>query len=261
ISCLGIVLLAGCSGPEKKAGALVVEASQLVHAAQEAEKTSYSDAFKLYHAALVKAETIATRYPLSQVAAQLAQGEVKIGPYTLTALKNTLVPQTKRKAETEENPLACALVIAKTITDSSRQAGVLEQIALVYIEVGQYLQALQIASMMEDAHSRAWLLAEIAGRGAKGGQKDKALGILSQALQIARTIGDASRKNWVLDQIARSYAAVGQYDQALQIAHSITDARQSTSALVAIACIYAEAGHYNQALQIAHSIADTRQST
>ncbi|TMA56785.1 MAG: hypothetical protein E6J80_07230, partial [Deltaproteobacteria bacterium] len=187
IGCLGIVLLAGCSGPEKKAGALVAEASQLVHAAQEAEKTSYSDAFKLYHAALVKAETIATRYPLSQVAAQLAQGAVKIGPYTLTALKNTLVPQTKRKAETEENPLACALVIAKTITDSSRQAGVLEQIALVYIEVGQYPQALQIATMIADSSRQAGVLEQLVLTYLEIGQ-------YPQALQIARTIADSSRQ-------------------------------------------------------------------
>src|SRR5439155_26939825 len=175
ISCLGIVLLAGCSGPDRKAATLLAEASQLVQAAQEAEKTSYSDALKLYHAALVKAETIATRYPLSQVAAQLAQGAVKIGPYTLTALKNTLVPQTKRKAETEENPLACALVIAKTITDSSRQAGVLEQIALVYIDVGQYGQALQIATMIADSRRSAGALVEIAVTYWEVGQYHQAL--------------------------------------------------------------------------------------
>ena len=54
IICLGLILIFGCASPDEKANKLFVEATQLVKKAQEAEKTSYSDALKLYEKALEK---------------------------------------------------------------------------------------------------------------------------------------------------------------------------------------------------------------
>ncbi len=57
--------------PDAGANQLFVEASQLVKSAQEVEQTSYAEAFKLYQAALTKAETITAKYQSSQLAVQL----------------------------------------------------------------------------------------------------------------------------------------------------------------------------------------------
>ena len=100
--CAGLILCVGCAGPEEKAGKLLTEASQLVRSAQEVEKTSYSDALKLYVESLAKVKAIPTRHPSSQLAGKLAQSEVKIGPYTLAELRDTLIPRAELKAKAEE---------------------------------------------------------------------------------------------------------------------------------------------------------------
>ena len=154
---LGLILIFGCSSPDEKANKLFVEAAQLVEKAQEAEKTSYADALKLYKKALEKIERIQSKYPSSKLAVEIAQDKAKLGSYTIKEIKETVIPQTELKAEAEENPLTCALFVAKTI---------------------------------EDAFWKSWALADIAVKYAEAGQGDKASEILSQALQVAKTIKD-----------------------------------------------------------------------
>ena len=112
ITCLSLILIFGCSSPDEKANKLFVEASQLVKKAQEAEKTSYSDALKLYEKALEKIERIQSKYPSSELAVNLVQDRIKVGSYTIKEIKETIVPHIEIKAKAEENPLACALFVA-----------------------------------------------------------------------------------------------------------------------------------------------------
>ena len=115
ITCLSLILIFGCSSPDEKANKLFVEASQLVKKAQEAEKTSYSDALKLYEKALEKIERIQSKYPSSELAVKLVQdSRIKVGSYTIKEIKETIVPYVEIKAKAEENPLACALFVAIT---------------------------------------------------------------------------------------------------------------------------------------------------
>jgi hypothetical protein len=86
-----------------------------VQAARAAEKTSYSEAYTLYQGALAKAEALTEQYPSSALGQKLAAGEVKIGPYSLDELTETIIPQAKLRAEAEESPLACALLVAGTV--------------------------------------------------------------------------------------------------------------------------------------------------
>lgn len=102
MGCLGLILFVGWANSEDEATKLLREAAQLVKSAQEAEKTSYAEAFRLYTEALAKVEKITVAYPSSPLAVKLTQGEAKIGLYTLTELKETIVPQAKMKAEANE---------------------------------------------------------------------------------------------------------------------------------------------------------------
>lgn len=109
-------MLGSCAGPEEKAQKLFVETSHLVSLAQEAEQTSCGEALMLYQRALAKAEEITTRYATSLLAGKLRVGEAKIGPYTLTELRDVVVPRAEMKAQAESDPLACALLVANTMS-------------------------------------------------------------------------------------------------------------------------------------------------
>ena len=216
ITCLGLILIFGCSNPNEKANKLFVEASQLVKKAQEAEKTSYSDALKLYEKALEKIERIQSKYPSSELAVNLVQDRIKVGSYTIKEIKETIVPYVEIKAKAEENPLACALFVAITIKDASDKSWALAGIAGEYAKAGQYGQALQVAKTINSAYYKSWALADIAAQYAKTGQ-------YGQALQVAKTIKDADYKSRALANIAAQYAKTGQRvdDKAKKILHEI----------------------------------------
>lgn len=263
IGCLGVVLFIGCTGPEEKAQKLLAQASQLLHSAQEAEKTNYSDAFTFYQEALAKAETITARYPSSQLATQLAQGEVRIGPYTITELKDTIVPQAQMKAEVEESPLACALLVASRIPPSTLIVGtdevldarpeVVAKIVDKYAQAEQCTQVLQVARMTGVPFPKDWMFTEIAHKCAAAGQYD-------QAFKAATTLENAYTKATALAEIANSYAQAGQKEkavemlsQSLQIAGTLKD---NTALLTEMARKSAQVGQYDQAVQIAKTIED-----
>ena len=267
----------------KRANQLFVEASQLVHTAQEAEQTSYAEAFKLYQAALANLDKITTHYPSSQVAVQLTSGQAKIEAYTLAEFRE-VVHQAEVRAGAEGNPLTCALFVAKTIkgldtkvralAETSRsyvQAGekskaeeifsqalqiindASEKHLVVYIasicaEVGQCDTVLQAAKIMENDSDKVWALREIARAYAEAGHYD-------QALQIAGTM-NADDKAGALRRIAGGSATTGRYDQALRTANTIEHTIYKALALEEIAGSYAKAGQYDQALQIARTIED-----
>jgi len=248
----------GYAGSNEEANKLFVEAYQLVEKAQKVEKTSYSDALKLYEKALRKIESIPTKCPSSDLAVKILQNKVNIGPYTIKKFKESIIPLIKLKSEAEKNPLACALLVAKTIEDAFPQSLTLCEIANSYTKAGQkdkaseiLSQALRVARTIEVLKSSA--LHDIADSYAKVGQKEK-------ALQIARTIEDAYYKSLALRDIADSYAKVGQYNEALQVARTIKDASLKSRALCAIADGYTKAGQkekaskvLSQALQVART--------
>ena len=173
---IGIIsFFSGCStDPNEKANELYVEASQLMQSAKTVE--SYSEAFEIYNSALKNIQRIMSKYSTSTLAVQLVSGETKIEGLALSEFQK-LEGHLKRLAEAEQNLLSCALFIAKTI---------------------------------ENANFKAWALAEIAGKYAEVGQKEKAAQIVSQALETAKTIEDASYKAVALAEIAGKYAEVGE---------------------------------------------------
>ncbi|MBI3799070.1 MAG: hypothetical protein HY268_19160, partial [Deltaproteobacteria bacterium] len=266
LGCVEVALCWGCAGPEEKADQLLAEASQLVDSAHDAEQASYADAFELYKKALAKAETITAKYPSSQVANKLTQGEAKLGPYTLAELQGTIVPWTQSKAAAEANPLACALLVAGSMPtftetsvdedtgeqlseqDASEQQDAEEKVVAQTVLAGQCAQLLPIV-----AKTDGWLLAEIAHRCAAADQYEP-------ALAAATLLDDASVKAPVLAEIANSYARAGQKEKAAELLSQaieiVTTFTNSTAVLTEMARKSAQAGQSEQARQIAHSIED-----
>jgi tetratricopeptide (TPR) repeat protein len=241
--CIGMVLCVGCAGPEEKAGKLLAEASQLVHLAQEAEKTSYSDAFELYQKALIKAETIPAQYPSTQLAGKLAQGEAKVGPYTLAELKGTIVPRARMKAEAGENPLACALLVAQTIEETISRANIMTEIATTYADAGQLDQVLQILETTRDKESRSRVLSEMVSRYLNPEHYDL-------ALRIAHSVKDSAQRDWALAWIVRDAASRGQYDKAIEVANTLEVAGSKAEALIQVAGYCLNAGQREKAVEI-----------
>jgi tetratricopeptide (TPR) repeat protein len=227
--------------PDKRANQLFVEASQLVHAGQEAEQTSYIEAFRLYQAAQGNLDKITLRYPSSQVAVQLTSGKAKVGAYTLAEFQQT-VRQAEMRAEAERDPLACILFVARSMD----LAYTLTEIAGRYAKAGQKAKALELLSgALQLAHTilntgaKASALRGIAEAYIEAGQKAKALELLSDALQLAHTITDTGAKALELHNIAQAYAKAGDYDRALQLATTIEDADRKVQTWVEI--IYTQA--------------------
>jgi tetratricopeptide (TPR) repeat protein len=237
--------------PDARANKLFVEASQLMRAAQEAEQTSYVEAFKDYQAALANLEKVTTRYPSSQLAVQLTAGQTKIGPYTLAEFQEA-VSKVQARADAEGSFLACALFIANHTKDASHKTRILRQVALAYAQAGQYNLALQTVNSIEDAREKASTLADITGQYARAGQYD-------EALRIANTMEHKSYKNIVLLGVVNAHAKAGHFDRALQIVNSLEDDPYYKSwALSIVAFEYAKAGRGNEALQIANTIPDDK---
>jgi general secretion pathway protein G len=95
--------------PDAAANKLFVEALQLMKAAQEAELTSYAEAFKLSQAALFNLEKITTQYSSSQLAVQLTSGQTKIGPYIFTQFQEYVHESARRRARAEIELFGVAL--------------------------------------------------------------------------------------------------------------------------------------------------------
>jgi hypothetical protein len=102
---------------EWRASQLFAEAHQLVQQGQEAEKSSYAEAFEHYQVALKKAQKITENYPSTSVGVKLTQEDATLGPYTITELQDSVVPKMKEKAEMEGDPLAVALLVANKVND------------------------------------------------------------------------------------------------------------------------------------------------
>ncbi len=157
----------------------------------------------------------------------------------------------KMNTNPEQDPLSCALLVARKIKlESSEQNLLLKRIAAAYAEAGGYDQAIQIANSLSKDCDRAETLTEIACCCVEAGEKERASDVLSQALQAANMIQDDIIKSEKLERIAIKCAEIGQYDQSLQIANTINRAFNKVNAMAEIASTNSKAGKEDEAFGI-----------
>lgn len=263
--CMGLVLLFGWPRRRnEKADIFVREAIRLVEAAQEAEKTSYSEALKLYKDALAEVEKIQAEFPPSLSEAKIAEDEDKIGPFTITELKETVIPGAQMKAEAEGSPFACALLVAGKIQDAYNKVCSLTEIAVGYAgarqkdKASQLLsQAVEVAKTIEDTPAKAVALAEIATGYAKVGEMGESVQVSFQAVEATKRMEDVSRRAQVLLEIAGKYAEAGQrketsdlLPQVLEVAETIEDTSARAQVLLGIAGRYVELRERDKASRV-----------
>src|SRR5262249_59932639 len=136
-----------------------------------------------------------THSPSSLLGEKLARGEVKIGPYALQVLAETVVPRTKAKAEAEESPLACALLVTKTVERVTAKAKMLADIADKYASTGQPDLSLQIVKTAGKATHE--MLSKKIGEDVEAGQNDQTF-FLTDAVEEATT--KTSALGWRADE-------------------------------------------------------------
>ncbi len=215
-----LFILMSCASPDEKANKLYVEAVKLVESAQKVEDTSYRDALKLYKEALGKLERIISKYPSSQIAVKIASGEVK----DMKNLKENIIPKISLKAAAEEDPLACAVMVASATKRGSGN-GTLLELAEKCLEVGRRDEALKMV------HQFVHFL----GDGPKGFE---AFSLLCDLIRIQFTLGQKKFLT-LLPELE------GGLDE-----EEIKDPYDRAIAVIKIAEVYAEAGQKNKALEV-----------
>ena len=303
LSLLGLVsagvaglLLTSCSESEESAHPALVEAVQLFEQARAAERTSFVTAAQLYRAALHKARSVHPAPPPARRSIRRAADPVLVGPYTLGALQNAIIPSVTAKAEAERSPLACALFLAQQLPETVYKAQILEQIGLAYLELGQDDRAAQVTQLIGDSPHGANMLERLARRALRAGRSEQALrfarqivtthalfgvelltdialqhvrrGQYADALKVAQGAGKASSSAWVMAEIAGTLTDPGQQatalsilDQAVQLAQRVSHPPLKSLVLGQIGHAYVRLGHTDRALQTALNLKDSRHRT
>jgi len=149
--------------------------------------------------------------------------------------------------------LSQAFSEAKNIrSDINKKDNAFAAVALQYIKVGEYDQALQLTKTMYYPLTKAITLTNIAEAYLRSGQKDKVSDMLSPALEAVNASNDSSSYNRgiALAQIGIKYAQIGQYEQALKIAQSIDDAYGKATALAGTSLEYLKVGQKDKAQEV-----------
>ncbi|MGH7901412.1 MAG: hypothetical protein ACRENZ_06705, partial [Thermodesulfobacteriota bacterium] len=222
--CLMLIFYYACSSPDEKANKLFVEASQLVESAKIEEGTSYSNAYKLYEKAQKKLKTIITEYPTSNIAVSVAQDNTQIGGYTISQFNDVILVNAKLKADADENPISCALFLAKTLENADK-----------------IIALSRIANAMAIINS------------------DEALETINETVELMNKTSDGEYKDAILVSIADTYGKIGHYQEAFQITHKISSQYFEVYSIAFIGGEYAYNGlkeksveTLNQALQKLH---------
>jgi tetratricopeptide (TPR) repeat protein len=298
IALFGIILPA-LSSPDDEADELFAEASQLVASAREAEKTTYSGALKFYEKAAESLDAITSEYPSSPAAKRVASGRGMLGTFTIAEFKQTVLPRARLRAKAEQDPIACALLLADFLEPAPDKAKALLRIADKYLAANQTSQAAEVLSnalavgqAILDPPNKGRLLNEIAGKLAQAGQyeqalaaaraiehkawatrtmtdvaqlcakaqqADKAAEMLSEALAEAEKTENPDWKASAIAMIAATYAQAKLYDRALQLCETVTRPAEKNAAFAGIAVAYSEQGQCDNALRIADKVSGVRE--
>lgn len=215
---------------EGKANKLYVQASNQVQKIRSGAG-SYTIAFELHQSALKKIERITSDYDVSNLAVAVISDQMKIAGLTLSELEQ-IEGTLQSLAEAERDPLACALLIAQSIDDSSK-GYILRKIASKYAESRQYEKAAQLYIQAgEHSDHSNYIYSELSDSArmyVKAGQQEKAAQMFSQAIQATSRLKLADERADALVKIAVKYADVGQPGKAVKL---LTQAYETTTAIM-----------------------------
>ncbi len=265
------VFAGGCGKPQP-----LREAGQLAKQGQEAEKTDFAAAVQFYQAALKKVEDFSAQSAASSQPDQRVRDETRIGPYTLAELRDRVLPQVQQKNAAQEDPLACAFVLAFSTKNSTKRSALFTEVAKSYAALGQDDQVQKVVGAALGDFVWANAVLDRAAQEEPGGMWKAMDAPDEEALKIANstkaavlsfldnvigqyfTLGRAGRA-WALLQlmsgqeqeelrdagwntVAFHHVDLGQLEEALGASTFIVDPAIRAGALIKIANQYTEAG-------------------
>jgi CHAT domain-containing protein/Tfp pilus assembly protein PilF len=188
----------------------------------------------------------------ARIAAQKASVDAK-------SLRNQRTAESLRRAIEKYQE---ALSIWRTLDDRRMEAYSLNEMGLIYGDIGEYQKALDsytqaraIYKLINDPRSQAGMLTNIGWVYGVLGEYKKAVNLTEQALEAHRALGDRNYEPLLLSNIGADYAKLGEYRkaldlhlQALAIRRAGNDRRGQAITLNNIANCYDRLGERQKAL-------------
>lgn len=188
---LVLYLFYSFSDPGVKIGQKFQKACQEALIAKELENQSYALAYRKYNNAIGKLNNIINKHSSSDIALDLFNNQLKIGPYPYWEFKEEIIPTARLRAEAESNPLVCAFY------------------AINLLDTIQYEDKLK--------QKKAVKLAEISTEFSQNWQFKKAALVLSEGKEIVETIYSDIFKAEAFAEMARILGTAGKQKDALQL--------------------------------------------
>ncbi|RAM48187.1 MAG: hypothetical protein C6Y22_28990, partial [Hapalosiphonaceae cyanobacterium JJU2] len=170
-----------------------------------------------------------------------------------------------------------SLPLTRAVGDRSGEATTLNNIGLVYSDLGQkqealkyYNQSLPLTRAVGDRSGEATTLNNIGGVYSDLGQKQEALKYFNQSLPLTRAVGDRSGEAATLNNIGGVYYDLGQkqealkyFNQSLPLRRAVGDRSGEAATLNNIGRVYSNLGqkqealkYYNQSLLLFRAVGD-----
>jgi CHAT domain-containing protein/Tfp pilus assembly protein PilF len=170
----------------------------------------------------------ATTRDKDRIAAQKAYTDGK-------ALRNRRTAESQRRAIEKYQE---ALSLWVTLDDRRMEAYSLNEMGLIYGDIGEYQKALDsyagahaIYKLIDDPRSQAGMLTNIGWIYGALGEYKKAIDLTEQALEAQRALGDRHDEPLLLSNIGANYAYLGEYQKALDIHMQALDIRRASNDL------------------------------
>lgn len=251
--CLGALLLAGqlCAEGISSPDALFQEASSLYNSGQKVENENFAESYRYYKLASEKIENLLSSYPTSKEASQVVQGKLRIGGYTYDELKGKVLPQTKRKAEAEVDPIEAIVLLVERKADAAYLEAVLNGVIRIYKKRGQIEKAVEVALTRTRFFDRPRFLMKLAFDYSEQGKKKEALALLKKATapppQPQKEDWQIERFNSMMVMIASAYIRLEAPEQARLLLDQVLPTAKSATILAELASGYANIGDKEKA--------------
>ncbi len=115
VICMVIFMLVSIfsTSEAKEAKRLFKDAKKLIDVAERIEKVDMNSAYELYKKAVTNVEKIISKYSSTQLANNLVNEDLKVGPFTVSELKDELLLEVETKVTSDK--------VAKLYPTSSEQ--------------------------------------------------------------------------------------------------------------------------------------------
>lgn len=241
-----LIMLSGCSSPEREAEALLKEMQSTYAQGRDSAGGSPRETRErqlvLFERVLSTAQRLQRNFPDSLIAQGLNRGSVDLGGTSLATLRDSTIPQLRRLLLAESDPLTTVRVLSDRIDDAQAASGLLVQLARALEQSGRSREADEVldsafaqVKAVTDRHLRVERLSAIAFAHANASRRAKALEIAFAALSEAKQVTEPHRRASALSEIALSYYILGVSERGYEALLSIQDRSSRISSIEQVA--------------------------